>query len=306
MRVFSIAVLISCCLFVATATPGLLVVLYSYPTDNGGVTWQTVQNLSTAYPSLPVMVIVNPSSGPGSSIDSTYVSAIQGLATAGIRMIGYIDTYFAGVSYDSVVSQMQTYINWYPQISGFFLDEMSNDVGSETYYANLTKAAVQLGKPYTMGNPGTASLPSYIGTVNTSVIFEDSPLPPPSQLDLGYRIDQCALIVYSVTASSLNQSYIDDVSQFVSWIWITDRNLPNPYNDNPTYLAQEIQYLLNVPSSPSSSPPHSPSSPTGTTPATSPVNGVPSTTPNDASGVSLWSSFFLASVSASLALLAVL
>ncbi|KAF6216014.1 hypothetical protein GE061_000351 [Apolygus lucorum] len=67
------------------AAPGLLIPLYSYPTVNGGAIWNSVRQSAQSNPSVPFVAIVNPNSGPGSSQDSVYNSAVENLITLVIR-----------------------------------------------------------------------------------------------------------------------------------------------------------------------------------------------------------------------------
>ena len=64
-----------------------------------------------------------------------------------------------------------------------FLDEMSNVAGQEGYYSYLNGDAKSLGLTLTVGNAGTETLPSYIGTVDTIIINENSGLPSISSLE---------------------------------------------------------------------------------------------------------------------------
>ena len=53
--------------YCATTSPtGILVPLYSYPTDD---TWEMMIKLKKTYPLVPTVAIINPSDGPGPSKD---------------------------------------------------------------------------------------------------------------------------------------------------------------------------------------------------------------------------------------------
>jgi hypothetical protein len=234
----------------ASARPGLLAVLYSYPTDNGGAIWTAVKDAKISNPDLPVIIIANPSSGPGTAVEEPYVTAVDEVVALGIKAIGYVDTNYGTIGISTVKSNMDKYVEWYPNITGFFLDQMRNEAGSEDYYTEITSYAVQLNRGFTMGNPGTASIASYIETVNNSVIYETQPLPTPQTLNLGYAIDRCSLIAYNVPAAQINQSYISEVAQYVQWIWVTDDILPNPYDTNPSYFQSLVQFIVAAGASP--------------------------------------------------------
>jgi Spherulation-specific family 4. len=50
-----------------------MIALYTYPDS----TWDVVAQAKSAHPSVPVVAIINPNNGPGSSRDANYVSGIQ-------------------------------------------------------------------------------------------------------------------------------------------------------------------------------------------------------------------------------------
>src|SRR5215471_11793168 len=55
---------------------GMIVPLYSYPTNP---IWTTLIQAKETQPSVPVIAVINPDSGPGSSYDPNYASGIQSL-----------------------------------------------------------------------------------------------------------------------------------------------------------------------------------------------------------------------------------
>ena len=69
----------------AASQTGVMVALYTYPDS----TWTTVAQAKAAHPSVPVVAIINPNNGPGSSRDANYVSGIQELHAAGVVVLGY-------------------------------------------------------------------------------------------------------------------------------------------------------------------------------------------------------------------------
>ena len=74
---------------------------------------------------------------------------------------------------------------WYPNVNGIFFDEMADTAGHEEYYRNLTAWVNARGYHITVGNPGEDTLESYIGTVDTLMIYESAGLPSISSLQVG-------------------------------------------------------------------------------------------------------------------------
>src|ERR1700688_3934618 len=220
----------------ATVSPsatGIMIPLYTYP----GSTWTNVIAVQNANPGVPIVAIINPNSGPGAGPDQNYVSGILSLQSAGVVVIGYVPTGYASRSLSEVESMVNDYKSWYP-VTGIFFDEMSNVAGFEGYYSSLNAYAKSLGFTYTVGNPGADTLSSYVGTMNTIVIYENQGLPSLSNLEgwhSGYAKANFAMMAYGV--QSVNQSYPSTASPHVGYIYITDAGLPNPYGGLPPYLA---------------------------------------------------------------------
>ena len=65
-------------------------------------------------------------------------------------------------------------------------DNVSNTAGQEAYYRNLTAFAKASAFDFTIGNPGTDTLPSYVGAVDVQLIYESAGLPPSTVWSLRY------------------------------------------------------------------------------------------------------------------------
>lgn len=251
------------------AVPGMLIPLYSYPEGSAATDWNTVKAAASANPSIPFVVIINPDNGPGSSVDTTYRSYVNSLVGAGCKCLGYISTKTGSVSASTVTGNMDKYKSWYPNVTGFFLDEMAYSGSKQSYYQSLTNYAVSIGYGYTMGNPGTATTQAYFNTVNNTVIFESKPLPRPSEVNLGFDISASSFIAYTIPGSQLNQTYISQISEYVSLIYITDAPTSDPYQQLPSYFNQLLSWFNNV--SPVAPVPQAPTAPEAPTPSSSSV-----------------------------------
>jgi hypothetical protein len=110
----------------------ILVPLYVYP----GSVWDTIR---TSASSVPIAVIANPNSGPGTSLDTTYATYINKFAhnSPVIPVLGYVHTSYAGRDINTVKSEIVTWKSFY-NISGIFLDEASNSIDDLSYYNQLS------------------------------------------------------------------------------------------------------------------------------------------------------------------------
>ncbi len=231
----------------ATASPsGIVIPLYTYPTDG---TWSTVAQTAESYPNVPIMAVINPDSGPGSSFDQNYANGIALLQSAGVIVLGYVDTAFATDSISSVESEVNQYLQWYPTINGIMFDDMSNAPGNEGYYSTLDSYAQSLGLAITMGNPGTSVPSAYVGTLNVLCVQEGAGLLTPSSLStvssgMGYAKSNFAYIAYATSLP--NETYLAGVSNDVQWLYMTDATLPNPYDVLPSYFTSLVAEMSEV------------------------------------------------------------
>src|SRR5689334_9969951 len=240
----------------AASSTGVMIALYTYPDS----TWDVVAQAKSAHPSVPVVAIINPNNGPGSSRDANYVSGIQKLHAAGVVVLGHDATGYASNSASSVKSVMDTWKSLY-NIDGIFFDEMANWSGPESYYSDLTSYAKSLGYTMTVGNPGTDTLPSYIGTVDNLMIYEDAGLPPISALQswhTSYDKSNFSMIAFGV--NSISTSFLSSASNYVGYIDLTNDVLDNPYDSVPSYFGTLVADLDT-----GSAGPTAPQAPTGLT-----------------------------------------
>lgn len=253
---------------------GIIIPLYTYP----GSTWTAVIQAKAANPGVSIVAVINPDNGPGASQDPNYVSGIQALRSAGVIVLGYVHTSYAARPAASVIADINSYKGWY-NVSGIFLDEMSNVAGNEGYYSSLNAYIKSIGYTMTVGNPGADTIPGYIGTVDVIVVYENLGLPSPSAVSgwhASYAKSNFASISYGV--GSVNQTYIDSISNSMGYVYLTSGSLPNPYGALPSYFgslvaALGVQSVSNT---------HSQTTTTSSGSNTSSSSGAPTTTSSSA------------------------
>jgi hypothetical protein len=196
-----------------------------------------VANGKMAHPTVTVRAIINPDSGPGAAKDSSYTTGTAILAQAGVVVLGYVATTVAMKPEAQVEAEIDSYVSWYPAVRGIFFDEMSNSAGDEGYYAALTAYVKGKGLDLTVGNPGTDTLQSFVGTVDTMLIYEDGGLPSIASLGgwyTQYPKSNFGIIPYDVP--SFPATFVGQARADVGFIYVTDANLPNPWASLPPYF----------------------------------------------------------------------
>ena len=224
----------------STLIGGAIIPLYTYPTDP---TWTTIINIKDAHPEVPIVAVVNPNNGPGIVQDVNFVNGIDQLTLHGISVIGYAATGYGSVPWPRIESQIDLYQSWY-NLGGILFDEMNNVTGYENYYRTLSNYAKSLGLTYTIGNPGADVLPTYVGTVDTILIYESQGLPDLSYLDGWHSsFDRNNWGITSYGNPHLNQRYVYNAKRYVGYIYITNDVLPNPYDALPPYIGTLVAEL---------------------------------------------------------------
>ena len=120
----------------ASPATGLYVPLYVYPAGEGATAYDRIINARLAHPSVPVVVAINPGSGPGRQRDENYVLAVSRLRQAGITVIGYVYTSWGKRMLSEVAADISLYAQWY-DLDGILVDEFSTDAGLEGYYLHI-------------------------------------------------------------------------------------------------------------------------------------------------------------------------
>lgn len=224
---------------------GAFVALYMYPGGSGWTHWQSVIDAKKAHPSVPIVAVINPNSGPGNYRDSNFANGIPKLRNVGVIVLGYTHSDYGDRSLTSLKADVDKYQNWYG-IDGIFIDEFNNQANTvEWQYDQITDYAKSKGMKMVMGNPGTDVPRSYISTVDTMTISEGR-----GYLNLdyvkGWHLDydkrNFGIIRYDI--GWLDTNYVIEASKYVGLIYITNGNDSNSRWFNvPPYFGQMVSTL---------------------------------------------------------------
>jgi hypothetical protein len=224
----------------ATSSTGIVVPLYTYPTDSS---WSFLINIKNEYPSVPIIAIINPNNGVGSSKDSNYVSGIKNLQAAGISVLGYVFTNYGSRSSSTIENQISDYKSWYG-VNGIFFDEMGNTADKLAYYTILANYVSSINGGMTMGNPGTTVSTKLVGVFSILCIYENPGMPKTNEISgyTSYGKQGFSYIAYGVNDMP-SKSTVMGTSNYVAYLYITNLGGSNPYNGLPSYIASEASLL---------------------------------------------------------------
>jgi len=186
---------------------------------------------------VPILAIVNPNSGPGTAALSDYLAGISQLTAAGVKVFGYVHTSYGARAAAEVQPEIARWRSLYPGVTGIFFDEMAKDPGYESYYKSLTAAAKASGFDFTIGNPGVDTAASYVGTVNTILVYESAGLPAGAALagwHSGYDRSNFGVIPYGVSA--VDTAFVATAKKTCQYIYLQSDVLPNPWDTLPSYF----------------------------------------------------------------------
>jgi Spherulation-specific family 4 len=219
---------------------GIIIPMYGNVTS----VWQSVINYHEEFPTVPMMMVINPYDGPGKEYNSTFASWVSTLQGDGIPVLGYVTTAYTALPLSGVEAQVSDYVSWYG-IHSIFIDDVENVHGYEAYYTSLSEYAHSNGITYVLGNPGTNVTTSYIGIFDNIGTYENSGAPSVSLIQAytrGGPASGYSFIAYNAPLQS--QAYYDAMAQYVSWVYIT--NNPNAWTTLPSYFTQEMTELAAI------------------------------------------------------------
>lgn len=241
--------------------PGVLIPFYVYP--NNPYTDPVVDellDLIRRYRRVPVIVIINPSSGPGAVEDGNYTAFIRLLQAAGAKVAGYVATGYGAVAEATVKADVDAWLTLYADAppDTIFFDEMANTVGA----ADVNLLLYQRYNQYchdrslwpVIGNPGTDQITEFFeapGTADVTVIYENSSWPSESTLHgnyVGGYVDFSttlrAALIYN--QGSITAPNVRTIAKHVQYLYIQDDNLPNPWDSLSALLDQTMAILQDI------------------------------------------------------------
>jgi hypothetical protein len=215
-----------------------LIPLYVYPTYLGSY-WDVIE----ADPTNVGYIVANPDTGPGTSVNSDYTMHIANMRAKGIKVLGYVDTDYAGIALATVKATMGTWVSYYA-IDGFFFDRCPNAAGSESYYASLNSSAKSTADMITVNNYGSTFGPGYMPTADIHVITEnteanllgDVPSLVGYEFVFSYPPSRFCHVIFDATAANLHADLAAVTKRHSSYVFLTsDAN----YGSEPAFWSSQ-------------------------------------------------------------------
>lgn len=147
---------------------GLVIPMYGW---NSG--FDDVVEAKNENPGTEMIVIINPSNGPGHSEESHWTDVVNDLQEADIEVVGYVSTAYAGRSEAEVKQEIDRYSEWYG-VDGIFFDEVSPSALG--YYEDLYDYVDDEVGTLIL-NPGAAVPGSYEDAADIIIVYENYGVP---------------------------------------------------------------------------------------------------------------------------------
>ena len=216
---------------------------------------------------IPITAIMNPSNGPGSTgqVDA-YQDAVANLQAQGGQVIGYLATGYGTVPIATIEAEIGIYRMSNVNVNGFFLDQVNSPINL-SYYQQLYTYIKALNPLYqVVGNPGTPYLngvspTDFLSVATQMVIFEGPNTGNPGDVGFnnypyglnwwtqgGFPSSNFANVVFATpTVADMQADVLKAYSLNAGSVYLTDADLPNPYNQLPSYWNEEVAALASVP-----------------------------------------------------------
>ena len=231
---------------------GVIIPMYVYPSNiYNNTAWNGLIDLLRVYSTVPTVVIVNPGSGPGITVDGNYTAAIQRISATGALCAGYVSTAYGARSSADVIADLVAWQLNYPEVSAIFWDEMSATDTPEAvaYYVDITTVARSMGFSLVIGNPGTDLPTRYYqdDVADNMLVWETGTYPTEAWLKgdfAGGRADfdkrRNGILVHS---QAYDTTFVAMAQKYSGLLYITPDTMPNPWDTVSSDLKRLFQDL---------------------------------------------------------------
>lgn len=195
------------------------------------------------------LAIMNPASGPGTTVDPTYVSVIQSAQASGVTIIGYVTSSYGTRPLATVKAEIGKYIQWY-HVDGIFIDEASNDCAKRSYYKNLYNSIkARDAQLQVVINPGTNTQECFMAATDIVINFENTYAVyrtwSPSGWESKYPASRFWHLVYGANEAQMQRAITLSKQRNAGWVYVTNDVLVNPWDTLPAdpYWTNELNRI---------------------------------------------------------------
>ena len=243
----------------AAVCSNIAIPAYFYPSQPSSQ-WNTSVSDAPLPAGKQRVLIMNPNSGPGRSLDQNYLTAVNTVHAAGTGFLvyGYVHTKYGKRNLSTVEGEINQYYSWYP-VDGIFVDETASAASYvSSYYQPLVNFITsKKAGAGVMLNPGVYPDQSYLnitvpsGSTLVVNVFESSyssylTATVPSWA-FSYPSGKFSHLVYSTTAAQMANAVSLSSQRNAGWVYVTDLGVSNPWAALPSYWSSLVTQTRNCP-----------------------------------------------------------
>jgi hypothetical protein len=205
------------------------------------------------------LAIINPNSGPGTTVDTVYAQQLKASHDHGIIVLGYVYTNRGAVPRDKVIADIDKSYELHPGIDGIFFDDVFNTDCSlfDHYKAFYDRVKSKPGRRTVVINPGNHTQECYMKAADIVVNFESYYIAPAGSNDASYAEGQAHSwelrawerkypperfwhLVHGTSQADMGTAIRLSKQRNAGWVYVTDDVMDNPWDVLPTYWDAEL------------------------------------------------------------------
>lgn len=198
----------------------------------------------------PMVAMINPGSGPGTTADSLYVALVPKVKAAGIPVYGYVHSK-GSAGYGTrpladIKADILNHIAWYG-VSGIFIDTVSTDPAYLAYYTDLCSFVRSRGCKVIL-NCGTKTYEALAKICDWLCVVETDAMTYSTIARPAWEANYSNLwhMVHSCAAADMPRIVALAKQRKAGLVTVTDDVMANPYDTLPTYLDALVVELAKV------------------------------------------------------------
>jgi hypothetical protein len=187
----------------------------------------------------PALTMINPGSGPGTTVSGSYQTQVKAAQAAGVPVYGYVHSKGAAGYGTRPIAEIKfdvdMHCTWYG-VDGIFIDCTSNKLEHVPYYAELCAYVHAKGRKAIL-NPGTQSLEEHAKMADYVMISEGTVDTYRARVARSWEANYKNLwhCVHSCPEADMPAVVALAKSRGAGLLYVTDDLMPNPYDTLCTY-----------------------------------------------------------------------
>lgn len=190
----------------------------------------------------PALTMINPGSGPGTTMSTSYQVQVKASQAAGVPVYGYIHSKgtagYGTRPLSEIKFDVDMHINWYA-LDGIFVDTVSNKPEHVPYYREICDYVRSKGRKVVL-NTGTQTVEEHAQMADYVMVSEGSVATYRARVARPWEASYSNLwhVVHSCPEADMPAVVALAKSRGAGLLYVTDDLMPNPYDTLATYWSR--------------------------------------------------------------------